>query len=255
VVLGRIHDVMVSADSRIASATLTPIAWLRGVPQRKPFPITLYTVGATEGLVSLWLLIESPDGGQEETYPYLRREPETWPHLPQPLGDELFKVVPQATGKAVRGLRLRIMAVPAAAGRPLEVWLGLENLSRQRLRVQTGNADSPGTVRFEVVDPDGVTVSVPLLRDRDLRALTTPGPWYETVLASGLHLVSRPPASSAVPTQIVLAESAKPGRYRVRARVTVPGSVVGSEAVPLRDEAALWFGDIGARLTVSVKGP
>ena len=130
IVLGQIYDIQTANNSKIASAKLEVVTWLKGSSATHHLPIRLYTVGTVEGLASLWLLKKMSDGTLEETYPWMRISPERWLQLPEPLRSEVLEAVNHAASEIENGLRLHMMRVPSLTGRPLILAMPTSSLRR-----------------------------------------------------------------------------------------------------------------------------
>jgi hypothetical protein len=245
IVLGGISNIQPTKDSRIATARLTVYTWLKGTHDRQPLSIAIYSAGARDGLVSLWLLKRQSNGSLEETYPWVRWGPDKWLQLPKPLRDNLLRAVDHSASDVQDGLRLHLMRVPSTDRQPLQVWLVFENTLPRDLQILCNDPGSPGAVTFTVTFPDGSADAVPFLGEGDVQALKTISQTrFQTVNSGVPRLASRPSGAASMTTQLVLVKSANSGNYTIDATLSVPADRVKTDPTPPPEKAVCWSGRV-----------
>ncbi len=256
IVLGQIYDIQTANNSKIASARLEAAVWLKGNPITRYLHIRLYTVGADEGLASLWLLKKMPDGTLEETYPWMRISPERWLQLPEPMRSKVLESVNHAASEIEGGLRLHIMRVPSLPGRPLQVWLCFENMANQPLKIPFDDPNYPQAVVFEITDPNAISKKVRLLRPeyiQSLKGVSKNQGFRNVVQAKSMLLAYSLASRSLKSTEITLITKPKAGKYTVRATLTTSGKPTDSmRELALLNTAALWSGMLNVTIVTTV---
>lgn len=155
VALGRLFNVTPTSHAAVSSAMLRASTWLKG--RRPPnTSVRVYTVGAENGVASLWLFQRGSDGVLEESKPILRMSPDIWPYLPADWRAKVYSATYHAESSVVNGLRLHMFRVPGANTDPLAVWCVLENVTDKQIELP--NAASALT--FTLVDGGGTTTVV-----------------------------------------------------------------------------------------------
>lgn len=213
IAFGRVHNIKPTSQETVYSARMDLLAVFKGSTQPGgAVPVNFYGKGVDEGYSALWVMVDNPAGGYQDTYPWMRLEPTAWPEMPPKYWEAIQKATNYAAGQPVEGLSLRLMILPCKAGQPLQVWLLAKNEAAQDRFLALD------TVRFDVTRPDRLSASNRLFTQDRLRELTTQPDLSFLTVKAGDTVALRCPGRPSSLTSVY--EQTLPGKYVITAQAT-----------------------------------
>ena len=250
VVLGRI-DTVISDNTAVANATLSPLLWLKGgTGSSASIPVRLYRTGLRDGLVALWVLKRDANGHLEETYPWMRLLPNNWFDLPDFERQQLFNIVRHVATQPVSGLSLHILLLPDRQLSAVQVFVCVSNSLATPIVIPISSRLSTSTL--QIIGPAKET-KISLLESHytdnsEIAPFAVPS-GQQMCLPTLLE-------NSYQSAQITVKQQPLIGKYTVRARLEVGNH--GKNGLSWGDfrrpqHAKIWHGVITARLSTTIK--